>query len=135
MAIQMILGSSGSGKSHRMYEKIIEQSIKRPSENFFILVPEQFTWQTQKEVIGMHPHHGTMNIDMISFQRLSYRVFEELREQPKAILEDIGKNIVIRKLLEEKKKDFKIFGTAADKPGFIDEMKSLLSEFYKYHID
>lgn len=135
MAVQMILGSSGSGKSHRMYEKIIEQSIKRPSENFFILVPEQFTWQTQKEVIGMHPHHGTMNIDMISFQRLSYRVFEELREQPKAILEDIGKNIVIRKLLEEKKKDFKIFGTAADKPGFIDEMKSLLSEFYQYHID
>lgn len=134
MAVQMILGSSGSGKSHRMYQQIIEESIKKPEENFFILVPEQFTWQTQKEVIEMHPCHGTMNIDMISFHRLSYRVFEELREQPRAILEDIGKNMVIRKLLEEKKKEFKIFGTSADKPGFVDEMKSLLSEFYQYHI-
>lgn len=134
MAVQMILGSSGSGKSHRMYQQIIEESIKKPEENFFILVPEQFTWQTQKEVIEMHPCHGTMNIDMISFHRLSYRVFEELREKPRAILEDIGKNMVIRKLLEEKKKEFKIFGTSADKPGFVDEMKSLLSEFYQYHI-
>lgn len=134
MAIQMILGSSGSGKSHLMYQEIIDESIKRPDENFFILVPEQFTWQIQKEVIEMHPCHGTMNIDMISFHRLSYRIFEELREQPKAILEDIGKNMVIRKLLEEKKKEFKIFGASADKPGFVDEMKSLLSEFYQYHV-
>ncbi len=134
MAVQMILGSSGSGKSHCMYQQIIEESIKKPGENFFILVPEQFTWQTQKEVIEMHPCHGTMNIDMISFHRLSYRVFEELREQPRAVLDDIGKNMIIRKLLEEKKKEFKIFGTSADKPGFIDEMKSLLSEFYQYHI-
>lgn len=134
MALQMILGSSGSGKSYRMYQYMIQQSMKRPDENFFILVPEQFTWQTQKEVIEMHPNHGTMNIDMISFHRLSYRVFEELRERPTAILDDIGKNMVIRKLLEEKKKQFKIFGTSADKPGFVDEMKSLLSEFYQYHI-
>lgn len=134
MPLKMILGSSGSGKSHRMYQQIIQQSIKKPDENFFILVPEQFTWQTQKEVIEMHPYHGTMNIDMISFHRLSYRVFEELREQPRAVLDDIGKNMIIRKLLEEKKKEFKIFGTSADKPGFVDEMKSLLSEFYQYHI-
>ncbi len=134
MPLQMILGSSGSGKSHRMYQQIIQQSLEKPDENFFILVPEQFTWQTQKEVIEMHPCHGTMNIDMISFHRLSYRVFEELREQPRAVLDDIGKNMIIRKLLEEKKKEFKIFGTSADKPGFVDEMKSLLSEFYQYHI-
>ena len=49
MALQFILGGSGSGKSTYLYQKVVEESMKNPRQNYLILVPEQFTMQTQKE--------------------------------------------------------------------------------------
>ena len=77
MSLQFIFGNSGSGKSHYLYEHIIEESIKHPEKNYLMLVPEQFTMETQKEFVMRHPRHGIMNIDVLSFERLAYRILEE----------------------------------------------------------
>ena len=77
MSLQFIIGGSGSGKTRTLYEKLIRQSMEEPDGRFFALVPEQFTMQTQKEIVMLHPNHGVMNIDIVSFERLAYRVFEE----------------------------------------------------------
>ena len=50
--------------------------MKHPDTNYIILVPEQFTMQTQKELVLRHPRHGIMNIDVLSFARLAFRVLE-----------------------------------------------------------
>ena len=55
MALQIVLGSSGEGKSYELYSKIIKDARKHPEQNFIIIVPEQFTLQTQKELVTMHP--------------------------------------------------------------------------------
>ena len=65
MSLQFIFGNSGSGKSHWLYQSIIEDSIKHPEKNYLVLVPEQFTMQTQKDLCLMHPRGGIMNIDEI----------------------------------------------------------------------
>lgn len=78
MALQLILGSSGSGKSYRLYQKIIKESMEQPEKNYLILVPEQFSMETQKDLVRLHPRKGIINIDVLSFGRLAYRVFEEL---------------------------------------------------------
>ena len=78
MSLQFIFGNSGSGKSHYLYESIIEESIRKPEWNYLVLVPEQFTMQTQKDLCEMHPRGGIMNIDVLSFVRLSHRIFEEV---------------------------------------------------------
>ena len=46
-------------------------------KTYLIIVPEQFTMQTQKELVSLHPAGGILNIDILSFQRLAYRIFEE----------------------------------------------------------
>ena len=78
MALQFITGGSGSGKTTCLYDRIIEESVQHPEQLYFIIVPEQFTMQTQKDIVTRHPNHGTMNIDIVSFERLAYRIFEEL---------------------------------------------------------
>ena len=45
--------------------------------NYMVLVPEQFTMQTQQDLCTLHPNHGIMNIDVLSFGRLAHRIFEE----------------------------------------------------------
>lgn len=134
MALQIVLGSSGEGKSHELYSKIIQESMKYPERNYIIIVPEQFTLQTQKELVFMHPNHGIMNIDILSFLRLSYRIFEEIGSPDMVVLEETGKSMLVRKALEEKRDSLKIFKGDTKKPGFITEVKSLLSEFMQYSI-
>ena len=78
MSLQLILGNSGSGKSTWLYEHVIEEAGRHPQKKFLFLVPEQFTMQTQKEFVDRHPAHSILNIDVLSFQRLAYRVFDDL---------------------------------------------------------
>lgn len=134
MSLQFIIGGSGSGKTTRLYEDLIRQSMADPGGRYFALVPEQFTMQTQKEIVTLHPNHGVMNIDIVSFERLAYRVFEELAVESLAVLDDMGKSMVLRKVAAGVKKDLKLFGSHLDKAGFIGELKSMLSEFFQYGI-
>lgn len=134
MSLQFILGGSGSGKSHYIYEKIIKESIECPKTNYLVIVPEQFTLQTQKDLVSMHPNKGIMNIDVLSFLRLAYRVFEELGGNQRIVLEDTGKSMIVKKVVMEKKNDLVLYGANIKKQGFIDEMKSVLSELFQYSI-
>lgn len=134
MALQFITGVSGAGKSYSVYHKIIQESIKNVNTQYFIVVPEQYTMQVQKQIMKMHPRHGSMNIDILSFPRLAHRVFEELQVEQKVILEDVGKSMILRKVVEEKKDQLNVFKRSMNKTGFIEEVKSLLSEFFQYRI-
>lgn len=134
MALQMILGNSGAGKSHYIFEKIIHESEEHPNKQFLIIVPEQFTMQTQKDLVTMHPRHAIMNIDVLSFERLAHRVFDEVGGEHRKILEDTGKNLILRRLAEEKKDELTLLGGNLKKLGYISEVKSLISEFTQYRV-
>jgi ATP-dependent helicase/nuclease subunit B len=134
MSLQLILGSSGAGKSHRLYQEIIKDSIESPETNYLVVVPEQFTMQTQRDMVAAHPNHGIMNIDILSFMRLAYRVFDELGGHEKVVLEDTGKSMILRKVVEGKSEELNIFQSNVRKQGFIGELKSMLSEIYQYSI-
>lgn len=134
MALQMILGGSGSGKTHWMYDTVIHGSMENPGQQYFVIVPEQFTMQAQKDIVALHPCHGTMNIDIVSFARLAYRIFEELAVENPQVLDDMGKTMVLRKVAAAKKKELTVFGGQLNKAGFIGQMKSMISEFYQYGV-
>jgi ATP-dependent helicase/nuclease subunit B len=134
MSLQLVLGRSGSGKSYKLYKEIIEKSIENENTNYLVIVPEQFTLQTQKDIVSLHPNNGTMNIDILSFMRLAYRIFDEVGGNDKPVLEDTGKSMVLRKVVARKRKELELFNKEVQKLGFINELKSLLSEIYQYNI-
>ena len=98
MPLQFVFGPSGSGKSFYLYHHVIEESMLHPEQNYMVLVPEQFTMQTQKDLVSMHPRHGIMNIDVLSFGRLAYRIFGETGGGSLPVLDDEGKNLILRKI-------------------------------------
>lgn len=134
MALHIMLGSSGAGKTFELYQHAINESMVNAQTNYIILVPEQFTLQTQKDLVQLHPRHGIMNIDVLSFLRLAYRVFEETGKPNRVMIEDTGKSMVVKKVLLEKRSELVRYGANINKPGFVDEMKSLISEFYQYSV-
>ncbi len=134
MSLQLFLGSAGSGKSYQLYREVIEESKRNPDTNYLVLVPEQFTLQTQKDIVTMHPDHGVMNVDILSFLRFAYRIFDEIGGYDAPVLEDTGKSMVLRKVVAQKRKDLILFGSNVRRPGFIGELKSVLSELYQYNV-
>lgn len=134
MALQLILGGSGAGKSHYLYETMIRSSMEQKDCIHYVIVPEQFTMSTQKDFVMMHPNHGIMNIDILSFMRLSYRILEEVGGEERPVLEDTGKTLILRNILEQKKEELIYFKGNIKRPGFVDEVKSFLSELYQYSV-
>ncbi len=134
MSLQFVFGNSGSGKSTYLYQKVLEEAEKTPNKNYLILVPEQFTMATQKEFVRLQKAHAIMNVDVLSFARLAYRVFDELGKENLLVLEETGKNLVLRKIAEERKEELDILGSNMNKMGYIAEVKSLISELSQYNI-
>ena len=134
MALQFILGGAGSGKTRYLYETAIRESMEHPDTQYLVVVPEQFTMQTQKEIIRLHPRHGVMNIDILSFKRLAYRVFEDLGISLPVVLDDMGKSMVIRKVAGMKRSKLGLYGHHLEQSGFINQLKSQISELYQYGI-
>ena len=135
MSLQFIFGNSGSGKSHCLYQSVIEQSIRHPEKNYLVLVPEQFTMQTQKDLCLMHPRGGIMNIDVLSFGRLAHRVFEEVGQDNRTVLDDEGKNLILRKIAGNYEDELTVLKGNLKKQGYISEVKSVISEFTQYGVD
>lgn len=134
MALTLVTGGAGAGKTEYIYRRIIDWSVHESEHQFFVIVPEQATMQAQKDIVRMHPRHGTLNIDIVSFQRLAYRIFSELSLPQPEVLDDTGKTMVLRKLAGERKKELSVFSSHLNQAGFIDEVKSMLSEFYQYGV-
>ena len=132
MALHFYLGGSGSGKTTALQDKIIEWSEKEPERQFIMLVPDQFTMQVQKQMVERHPAKGLMNVDIISFSRLSYRVFEAVGRETRGVLDDTGKNLILRKIAGDLEKELPVLGNSMKKTGFIHEVKSVISEFMQY---
>ncbi len=134
MGLQLILGGSGTGKSFMMYQNVVRKSMDSPEEHFMAIVPEQFTMETQKTIVQLSPRKGTMNIDILSFERLAKRIFEEAGLNSLRVLDDTGKCLILRKIIEENKERLSVFGSKVKMAGFIEEMKSVISELCQYGI-
>ena len=81
MSLQFVLGGSGSGKTEYIYDLLVRQAGEHPRKNYLVILPEQFTMQTQQKLVDLAPGHAIMNIDVLSFKRLAYRVFDDLGMQ------------------------------------------------------
>ncbi len=134
MSLQFILGSAGSGKSYTMYHTVTREAERHPDDHYFVIVPEQFNMQTQKDLVSYSPNGGVLNIDIVSFPKLAAYVFEECGVDPGEVLTETGKNLLLRKAAEEIKDDLKMMKGRIDRPGYISQIKSILSEFGQYNI-
>lgn len=132
MSLRFYFGPSGAGKSRQLYTEMIRRSLKEPERNYLILVPDQFTMQTQKDLVTLHERGGIMNIDVLSFGRLSHRILEEVGGGDIPVLDDTGKSLVMQKVASALKDQLPTLGSSLHRQGYIHEVKSAVSEFMQY---
>lgn len=134
MALQFILGGAGSGKTTYLLQRLIRESMDAPEKKFILIVPEQFTVQATRELVRRHPRGGILSIDVLSFKRLAYRVFEETGTRTGEVLTETGKNLILRLVAGREKDSLEVMRGRLDQPGYISQIKSILSELDQYAI-
>lgn len=134
MSLQFILGRCGAGKSRYLAEKVIKESIEHPENNYIVLVPEQATMQTKRQFVGLHPDKVLFNIDILNFPRFAYGLLDETGAGGLTLLDDVGKSLILRKLAMDNREYLKLLGKNIKKTGYVQEIKSVLSELEQYRV-
>ena len=135
MGLRFICGRSGVGKTKYLRERVINEAIKNPDVNYCVMVPEQSNLQTQKEYVKAHPDEGILNIDILSFKRLAYRVFSEVGGFNNQVLNESGKLMVLKKLVNDNSDSLSLLQKPLRRIDSITKLKSILSEFAQYHVN
>ena len=124
MSLRLITGSSGQGKTEYIIRDMIRRSKEEPDRMFYLIVPEQFSLEMQKKMVELHPRHGYFNMDVLSFHRLAYRIFDDRMVRPADVLDDLGVSMLLRKVIQENRDEIRLFAPAIGKAGFVDELKN-----------
>ncbi len=131
MRVQLIYGRAGTGKSQFILDEIKYLLQKNLSQKILIIVPEQFSYATEKRLIEKLDENVSINAEVISFKRLAHRVFTEVGGITKTNLTKSGRTMLIEYILEKNKKDFNFLGKAEDK----DLVLRTITELKKHNIN
>ncbi|WP_043713926.1 helicase-exonuclease AddAB subunit AddB [Symbiobacterium thermophilum] len=133
MGVRFIIGGAGSGKSQRCLDELTQAAQAAPAgPPLILLVPEQATFQVEQALLGSGRLKGIIRAQVLSFQRLAWRVSLKAGGLALPPLSDLGKQMVLRALLEKKRDDLRLFHQVADKPGFIERVAGSIRELRSY---
>ncbi|MDD2621307.1 MAG: exodeoxyribonuclease V subunit gamma, partial [Syntrophomonadaceae bacterium] len=134
MAVRYILGRAGKGKSQHIFREIEENLLSSAEYKLLLIVPEQFTLQAERDLISRLALPGIMRIEVLSFTRLASRVFNEAGNSSRTLINEQGKSMVLRKIIDENRRDLSIYKKASQQEGFLSRLSQLLSDFKQQDI-
>ena len=101
MSLRIIYGKAGTGKSEFIYKEINEK-IKEKNK-IYIITPEQFSFTAEKKL--MENKKSVINAEVITFNRMAYRVMNEVGGNIHNSLTKCGKSMLIYSILQKEKKN------------------------------
>ncbi|MCA1320153.1 helicase-exonuclease AddAB subunit AddB [Bacillus tianshenii] len=133
MSIRFLIGRTGSGKTKWCSDQILQQLKENPKGSPIVyLVPEQMTFQSEYRMVQSPDIKGMIRAQVFSFTRLAWRILQEVGGISRFHIDQTGIHMLLRKVVEEHKKDFQVFGRSAEQFGFIEQMESMVTEFKRY---
>ncbi|MHC4624104.1 MAG: PD-(D/E)XK nuclease family protein [Planctomycetota bacterium] len=130
MAIQFILGRSGTGKTSYCLKAIINALAEPGDQRLILLVPEQATYQAERAILADRKIAGYHRLHVLSFDRLQFLLLG--KNTARAALTRIGQQMIVHRLLRENARNLKLFGSSADWTGLSRQMAETVVELHEY---
>lgn len=135
MSLRFIFGRAGTGKSTLCLEELRREIHSDPfGVPLILLVPEQATHQMEMSLAHTPELGGILRTQVLSFRRLGWRVFSETGGGQKILIGEVGKRMLLRRLLLIHRSDLRIFARSATRPGMADLLAQAIAEFKTYRI-
>ena len=126
MSLKIVYGRAGTGKSEYIYNEVNKKI--NDGKKIYIITPEQFSFTAEKKL--MENKKSIINAEVITFNRLAYRVINEIGGV-KNNLSKSGKAMLIYSILQNERNNL-IFLNKSDEN--IDLCMRSISEFKKHGI-
>ncbi|MCC5912181.1 MAG: helicase-exonuclease AddAB subunit AddB [Clostridiaceae bacterium] len=134
MGVTYITGGASAGKTYYVLDQIKKRLQKKDDHNLILLVPEQFTLQAERDLIEKQQLKGIMQAEVLSFTRLAYKVFNEVGGLKRIPINDIGKSMILKKILEEYGNELSIYKKTCKQEGFVSRLNEMICEFKQHDI-
>lgn len=131
--MNFIVGRSGTGKTKFCMNQIKEEILKACDRPLIYIVPEQYTFEAEKELIEVCGKSGIMDVQVYSFKRLAYKIFNEIGYTTNAIGK-AGRNILIYFIMLKLEKNLSVLKGVSKNIGLVDTVSKQISEFKRYNI-
>ncbi|OPY57853.1 MAG: ATP-dependent helicase/deoxyribonuclease subunit B [Pelotomaculum sp. PtaU1.Bin035] len=133
MTLRFIIGRAGTGKTRACLDAVRQELLSRPAgPPLILLVPEQASFQTEYALAATAGVKGFIRAQVLSFRRLAFRVLQEVGGAARSHISELGKRMVLRRLLEQRRGELRVFGRSANQPGFVDTLARTLGEMKTY---
>ncbi len=130
MAVQFILGRSGTGKTSYCAKAVVDALLERSEQSLILLVPEQASYQAERAVLGDRRVAGYSRLNVLSFDRLGFLLSGKNTAHPS--LSRIGRQMIIHRILREHKDKLKVLGSSAQRGGLSVQMAEVVAEMHRY---
>ena len=129
MSIRLIYGKSGSGKSEFIFNEIKE--LINCGKKIYIITPEQFSFTAEKKLLETLGNSAVLNAEVLTFNRMAYRVASEVGGTAKINISNSGKAMLIYNILCGKKSKLKFLGKSDEN---IELIIDQITEFKKHGV-
>jgi len=131
MAVQFILGRSGTGKTSFCIKAIVNALLVRGNERpLILLVPEQATYQAERAILSDKRIGGYSRLNVLSFDRLQFLLTGKNTVRP--ALSRIGREMVIQRILRDSTDKLKVLRFSAAQPGLGRQIADTVAELHRY---
>lgn len=131
MGLKIIYGRSGTGKSTYIFNEIAQKVEKQIHRKIYIVTPEQFSFTAEKKLLESIHTKAILDAEVLTFNRMAYRVMQELKRAKIASLSSCGKSMLIYDILAENKKELKFIGKSLEN---VQLVGTQITEFKKHGI-
>jgi ATP-dependent helicase/nuclease subunit B len=130
MAVQFVLGRSGTGKTSYCVRALADALLEPSEQPLLFLVPEQATYQAERAILSDPRIGGYHRLHILSFDRLQFLLLGKSTARP--AISRIGRQMIVHKILRDNLDKLRIFGASALLPGFAREMAATITELHQY---
>jgi ATP-dependent helicase/nuclease subunit B len=131
MAVQFILGRSGTGKTSYCIKAIVDALLEPDSNQpLILLVPEQATYQAERAILADERIAGYNRLNVLSFDRLQFLLLGKNTARP--ALSRIGQQMLIHRILRDNRDTLKLFGSSTSWPGLGRQIAQTVIELHQY---
>lgn len=135
MSLRFIYGRAGSGKSSFCLQDIKSKIDQNADSSLVLLVPEDFSFQAEKNLVGAVGERGLIKARVLSFKRMAYMVFGDVGGLTRRHMNGAGKCMLIYRIMDKCRGDLKVFSKTVKLQGFVNSMSDIITELKIYDIN